>query len=55
MEFEWDKKKNIGNIKKHGISFFEAQDAFFDINRVIAFDLKHSTEDEKRYFLFRES
>ncbi len=26
--FEWDEKKNETNIKKHGVSFFDAQRAF---------------------------
>ena len=40
--FEWDEKKNHVNMKKHGVSFFEAQHAFLDKNRVIAEDLEHS-------------
>ena len=52
MEFEWDDNKNNANILKHQISFFEAQNAFFDKKRVIALDTKHSTETEKRYFCF---
>jgi uncharacterized DUF497 family protein len=28
--FEWDEKKNAENIRKHGISFEKATDAFFD-------------------------
>ncbi len=52
MEFEWDPNKNSKNIQKHGIPFNEAQDAFFDAKRVIAFDSKHSTAKEKRYFCF---
>ena len=52
MEFEWDESKNSENIKKHDISFFDAQLAFFDPNRVIAIDTQHSTEREKRYFCF---
>lgn len=49
MNFEWDEDKNLANIAKHGLSFFEAQDAFFDVNRVILMDRKHSIT-EKRYF-----
>lgn len=49
--FEWDDKKNQLNIKKHGISFLEAQKAFLDPSRVIAEDIKHST-NEKRYYCF---
>lgn len=49
--FEWDEKKNQANIKKHGVSFFEAQRAFFDKHRVVAEDLEHS-QKEPRYFCF---
>lgn len=52
MEFAWDENKEKENIIKHGVSFFEAQEAFFDKNRVIARDLKHSTKLEQRYFCF---
>jgi len=30
IKFEWDRKKNISNQKKHGISFEEAKTVFFD-------------------------
>ncbi|MGD0665866.1 MAG: BrnT family toxin [Rhabdochlamydiaceae bacterium] len=49
--FEWDPKKNETNILKHGISFFEAQRAFLDPNRIIAEDVEHS-RNEKRYYCF---
>jgi uncharacterized DUF497 family protein len=49
MDFEWDDSKNTLNIAKHGLSFYEAQDAFFDKKRVILDDLTHSSI-EKRYF-----
>lgn len=49
MTFEWDDKKNDANTKKHGVSFEEAQEAFFDTERIIIKDLKHS-KDEERYF-----
>lgn len=49
MTFEWDEKKNSENIKKHMVSFEKAQDAFFDENRMILEDVKHSVS-EKRYF-----
>jgi uncharacterized protein len=47
-----DQRKNEANIAKHGISFFEAQQAFFDPNRIIAQDLEHSRK-EIRYYCFR--
>lgn len=49
MEFEWDDSKNETNIAKHELSFYEAQEAFFDKNRVILLDTRHSSS-EKRYF-----
>ena len=49
MDFEWGDNKNLENIAKHGLSFYEAQDAFFDNKRVILQDKKHSSV-EKRYF-----
>jgi hypothetical protein len=49
MEFEWDEGKNTLNIAKHGLSFYEAQDAFFDKQRIILNDATHSSV-EKRYF-----
>ena len=50
VEFEWDFKKNNENLIKHGVTFEFAQNAFFDRNRIIAIDLDHSTDKEKRYF-----
>ncbi len=50
MRFEWDESKNESNERKHDISFYTAQYAFLDFKRVIAEDLDHSTESEKRYF-----
>ena len=49
--FEWDENKNKINLKKHGISFEEAQHAFRDSRRIIARDLEHS-EIEERYYCF---
>jgi uncharacterized DUF497 family protein len=50
VRFDWDPAKDLMNQAKHGISFSEAQYAFDDPRRVIAEDLSHSTELEKRYF-----
>jgi uncharacterized protein len=50
IAFEWDEKKNATNIKKHGISFVEAQTAFADGNGLLINDPDHS-EDEERFIL----
>jgi uncharacterized DUF497 family protein len=47
--FEWDPEKDLENQRKHGVSFADAQVAFFDPDRVIAVDESHS-EGETRYF-----
>lgn len=49
MTFEWDESKNRLNIEKHGVSFFDAQFAFADPDRLILEDAAHSV-DEKRFF-----
>ena len=48
-DFDWDESKNKQNILKHNVSFYEAQYAFVDPNRVILEDLTHN-QDEKRYY-----
>jgi len=50
--FEWDPKKDLENQARHGVSFVKAQYAFADPQRVIAEDLSHSSEEEKRYYCF---
>ena len=52
MIFEWDEEKNRINIAKHGVSFEEASMAFYDKDRLLADDHKHSTPNETRYFLY---
>ncbi|MDR3363842.1 MAG: BrnT family toxin [Clostridiales Family XIII bacterium] len=48
--FEWDDKKNITNIKKHGISFKTAATVFCDSQSLLAIDPKHS-DDEDRFVM----
>lgn len=50
--FEWDDAKELSNYEKHGVSFKEAQEAFFDRQRLIIEDLEHSNDHEQRYFCF---
>lgn len=49
--FEWDAAKDRINHRKHGVSITNAQEAFFDPERIIAEDLSHGG-NEKRYFCF---
>jgi len=50
MEFEWDPKKAELNLKKHGVSFAEAAEAFLDKNALELFNDANS-EEEIRYQL----
>jgi hypothetical protein len=47
ISFEWDKKKNLLNKKKHGISFEEAQTVFIDENGLLIHDPDHSDEEDR--------
>lgn len=54
LKFEWDKRKDISNTKKHGVSFEEAQTVFFDEYALQFFDPEHS-ENEERFILLGTS
>ena len=45
--FEWDKRKENANIKKHGISFEEARTTFYDENAVQFYDPDYSSEEDR--------
>lgn len=47
IKFEWDKTKNILNIKKHGIDFNEAAAVFLDDEALLIEDEKHSGEEDR--------
>jgi len=48
--FDWDAKKNLINIEKHGVSFKMAASSFFDPKAVTVEDDAHS-QDEDRFIL----
>jgi len=48
-QFEWDESKERENIKKHGVDFATASEAFLDSHRIIAQDEAHS-QTEPRLF-----
>lgn len=50
MNFEWDENKARANLKKHGVSFEEAQTVFYDENALLIDDPDHS-EDEDRFII----
>ncbi|MEE4378811.1 MAG: BrnT family toxin [Candidatus Competibacteraceae bacterium] len=50
LRFQWDKKKEKVNVKKHGVSFEEARTAFYDESAIQFYDPDHS-DDEDRFIL----
>lgn len=50
MRFEWDENKARINITKHGVSFSEAETAFYDDAALVIDDPEHSV-DEERFIL----
>ena len=54
LTFEWDNRKAAANLRKHGVSFEEAQAVFFDDEAREFFDPDHS-EDEARFLLVGRS
>ncbi|HVS21576.1 MAG TPA: BrnT family toxin [Pyrinomonadaceae bacterium] len=50
MRFEWDDEKAVANLEKHGVSFGEATEVFYDPNGLEDYYAGHSSEDA-RFFI----
>jgi uncharacterized DUF497 family protein len=50
LRFHWDQRKNRANLRKHGISFEEAETVFSDERGILLDDRDHS-EHEERFVL----
>ena len=50
LRFEWDPKKAASNLRKHKVSFEDAQTVFSDERALLVNDPDHS-EDEERFVL----
>ena len=50
IKFEWHPSKAASNLKKHQVSFEEAQTVFYDELAVQFFDVEHF-DDEERFLL----
>ena len=51
MRFEWDEEKAAANLKKHGISFQEAESAFADSLASVFLDEDHSIEEKREIII----
>ena len=47
LRFEWDPRKSVANLRKHGISFEEARTVFYDENALLRPDEDHSDEEDR--------
>ena len=50
LNFEWDSRKAAANLRKHGVSFEDAQSVFSDERARLIDDPDHSA-DEDRFLL----
>jgi uncharacterized DUF497 family protein len=50
LRFEWDDAKAQANLAKHGVSFGEATEVFYDPHGLEGYDAEHS-EAESRFFI----
>ena len=51
LRTEWDSAKARANLRKHGVSFEEAETAFLDDHALVLPDPDHSSSDEERLVL----
>ncbi|HAM49159.1 MAG TPA: hypothetical protein DCP92_00095 [Nitrospiraceae bacterium] len=47
IRFDWDAAKDLENIRKHRVSFEEAQTVFLDENAIRYFDPDHSGDEDR--------
>ncbi len=51
VKFDWDAAKATSNLRKHGVSFDEAQTVFYDEFAIQFYDESHSSGDEERFLM----
>ena len=51
LHIEWDPAKARANLRKHGVSFEEAETAFSDDHALVIPDPDHSSAEEERLVL----
>ena len=51
IDFGWDPTKAASNLKKHGISFFEAKSVFYDEFAAQFFDEDNSLSGQDRFIM----
>ena len=47
LSFQWDRRKSVTNLRKHGVSFEEARTVFFDDRALLIVDPEPSRREER--------
>ncbi|OEU80536.1 MAG: hypothetical protein BA873_06400 [Desulfobulbaceae bacterium C00003063] len=47
LKFEWDKRKETMNVKKHGVSFKDARTVFYDESAIQFYDPDHADQEDR--------
>lgn len=47
LRFDWDPRKAAGSLRKHGVSFDEAQTVFADEHGLLIDDPEHSAQEDR--------
>jgi hypothetical protein len=47
IKFDWNPAKAASNLRKHGVSFEEAQSVFYDDFAIQFYDESHSSDEER--------
>jgi uncharacterized protein len=47
VRFEWDDQKAVENLTKHGVSFGESTEVFYDPNAIEHYNAGHSAEETR--------
>ena len=55
MKFEWNRKKAVSNVSKHGVSFEEALSVFGDPLARVFDDEEHSSEEPREIIIGHSS
>ena len=45
VRFEWNKKKDLANLRNHGVAFDEAKTIFYDEDAIEFYDEDHSLKE----------
>lgn len=51
IRFSWDRRKGAANVRKHRVSFEEAQTVFADEHALMRDDPDHSTDEDRLVLL----